>query len=297
MKRITLPLIFILALPAASLVSCASTSAPTAGVNIVATTNVYGSIAQEIAGPHATVTSIIDSPSQDPHAFEAGARVQLELSRADVVIANGGGYDDFVNRLLAGSDNSAVEIITAVDISGFTEAQISDNEHVWYDLDTAQKIAEQLGADLARIDPDHAVDYQANVEAFTGSLSKLSDRVAALADAHKGNKVMVTEPVPLYLLTSAGFVDVTPTELSAAIENGIGVPPAVLNAALTQLGDGTITLLVYNEQTEGPETQQLIAAATTHGIPVIGVTETIPNGLSYLEWMAANITALEVALR
>lgn len=294
MKRVALPLI--LALATASLVSCAPTSAPTSGVSVVASTNVYGSIAEQIAGQHATVTSIIDSPAQDPHSFEAGARVQLELSKADVVIANGGGYDDFMNRLLAGAGNTTVEIITAVDVSGFTGAQISDNEHVWYDLDTAQKIAETLGDTLSRIDPTHAADYRTNVEAFTASVSGLSERIATIAHSHEGNTVMVTEPVPLYLLAMAGLLDVTPPELSAAIENGIGVPPAVLNAALTLLADGKVELFVYNEQTEGPETQQLLAAAAEHGIPAFGVTEAIPDGLSYLAWMSANIAAVEDAL-
>lgn len=294
MKRIALPLI--LALATASLVSCAPTPAPATGVSIVASTNVYGSIAEEIAGPHASVTSIIDSPAHDPHSFEAGARVQLELSKADVVIANGGGYDDFVDKLLAGAGNTTGEVITAVEVSGFTEAQISDNEHVWYDLDTAQKIAATLGDTLSRIDPTHADDYRANVETFTASVAVLSEHVAELADSHDGSTVMVTEPVPLYLLAGAGLTDITPPELSAAIENGIGVPPAVLNAALTLIADGKADLVVYNEQTEGPETRQLLAAAAEQGLPAFGVTETLPDGLSYLEWMSTNIAAVEGAL-
>lgn len=294
MKRITLPLI--LALATAGLVSCAPTSEPASGVSVVASTNVYGSIAEQIAGQHATVTSIIDSPAQDPHSFEAGARVQLELSKADVVIANGGGYDDFVHKLLAGAGNTTGEVITAVDVSGFTETQISGNEHVWYDLDTVQKIAATLGDTLSRIDPTHADDYRANVDAFTASVAGLSERVASIAHSHKGNTVMVTEPVPLYLLANAGLTNITPPELSAAIENGIGVPPAVLNTALALITGGKVDVVVYNKQTEGPETQQLLSAAAEHGTPSFGVTETIPDRLSYLEWMSTNIAAVEAAL-
>lgn len=294
MKRVALPLV--IALAAVSLVSCAPTAETTEGIKIVASTNVYGSIAEMVAGTNATVTSIIDSPSQDPHSFEASARVELELSRADIVIANGGGYDDFVDTLLSGARNSNVEIIKAVEVSGFTEQQISENEHVWYDLNTAEALAVTLGKTLSQIDPKHAKEYDANVSALGSALSALQEQVASIAQNHGGETVVVTEPVPLYLLAAAGLTDMTPQKLSTAIENGSGVPPAVMNDALNLIGTGNISLLVYNEQTEGPETKQLVTAATQHEIPSIAVTETIPGGQSYLEWMGSNIRAIEEAL-
>ncbi len=303
MKRVAFVAVFALAVTA--LVSCAPASDNPSGnasdsatvVNIVASTNVYGSIAEAVAGPHATVTSIIDSPAQDPHAFEAGARVQLELSRADVVISNGGGYDDFVDTLMAGAANSGVQHISAVEASGFTAEQISQNEHVWYDLNTATTIATMLADALARIDPPHATEYHANAQKFSSSVSDLSERVAAIAREFGESTVMVTEPVPLYLLAAAGLTDVTPHELSKTIENGNGVPPAVMNASLTLLRSGNVSLFVYNEQTEGPETAQLLSAATKQGVPSLAVTETIPDALSYLAWMSANIQAIEKALQ
>lgn len=300
MKNVSIPLA--LALAATTLVSCAPAPEPTAGVStagvsIVASTNVYGSIAEEIAGPHAVVVSVIDNPAQDPHSFEAGPRVQLELSRADVVIVNGGGYDDVVDILAAGAGNITAHIITAVDVSGLSAEKIEENEHVWYDLNTAHAVAETLAEALSRIDPDHAVDYRTNLETFASSLTGLRELVADIAGGQEGKTVVVTEPVPLYLLAAVGFADLTPVELSTAIENDNGVPPAVMNDALKLLGSGRVSLFVYNEQTEGPETQRLLSAAAEHDIPAVGVTETIPDGLSYLEWMAKNIRALEEAIR
>src|SRR5690554_5933761 len=89
-----------------ALAGCAPQAAPAddGTISIVASTNVYGDLAQSVGGEHIEVTSIIDDPSQDPHSFEADARVQLALSKADIVIANGGGYDPFVEQLLDGLD-------------------------------------------------------------------------------------------------------------------------------------------------------------------------------------------------
>ena len=84
---------------------------------VVASTDVWGSVVSQIAGDHATVTSIITNPDADPHEYEADARVQLELSKADIVVQNGGGYDDFVGRMLK-SAHASPTVIDAVTTSG-----------------------------------------------------------------------------------------------------------------------------------------------------------------------------------
>jgi len=292
-KRIVAPVIAALAM--AMLASCAVTPAPH-GVNIVASTDVYGSIASAIAGDHATVTSLINSPSQDPHEFEASARAQLDLSRADVILMNGGGYDGFMDVLLSGAHNSAATVLRAVDFSAKSDADITANEHVWYDLRTVRALADALAESLATIDPANARDYRANSQLFDSELGDLQARAHDIAAAHPGGTVLVTEPVPLYLLQDAGLTNLTPAAFSTAIENGQGVPPATMKDVLDLLASGEVGLLAYNEQTGGPETAQIVAAAKTHRVPVIAVTETLPAGLDYLSWMSDNIRAIAGAL-
>ncbi len=59
---------------------------------------------------------------------------------------------------------------------------------------------------------------------------------------------------------------------------------------------GQVKLLAYNEQTSGPETERVLAAAKQAGIPVVPVTETLPKGKDYIGWMNANLDAVESAL-
>jgi len=101
------------------LAGCAAPSEPAAsdGLSIVASTIVYGDIASRIAGDAATVTSIITSAAQDPHSYEASAQDQLAISKADVVIENGGGYDPFIDTLIDASESTAV-VINASSVSG-----------------------------------------------------------------------------------------------------------------------------------------------------------------------------------
>jgi zinc/manganese transport system substrate-binding protein len=114
-----------------ALAGCASTSEPAAsetdGISIVASTNVYGSIAEAIGGDLVTVTSLITSAAQDPHSFEASAQDQLTLSKADLVIENGGGYDPFIDTLLEASSTD-VPVVNASEASGLLEGDAHGEE-------------------------------------------------------------------------------------------------------------------------------------------------------------------------
>ena len=83
----------------------ASPSSTPATLSVVASTDVWGDLAAKVGGDRVNVTSIIDDPSKDPHEYEANAQIQLTLSKAQVVIENGGGYDDFVDTMLAAAKN------------------------------------------------------------------------------------------------------------------------------------------------------------------------------------------------
>ncbi len=83
-------------------------------VAVVASTNVYGSIAKEIGGEYVEVSSIITSSAQDPHAYEASAQDQLTVKDAQLVIENGAGYDAFMDSLVEASGSDA-EVISAVE--------------------------------------------------------------------------------------------------------------------------------------------------------------------------------------
>ncbi len=96
-------------------------------LNVVTSTNVYADIAQTVGGDAVEVTPIIDDPSKDPHSYEATTQDQLKLSKADVVVQNGGGYDAFMTTLLEASD-SKPEVVDAVSISGLPGSEGLGNE-------------------------------------------------------------------------------------------------------------------------------------------------------------------------
>ncbi|MDH6582917.1 zinc/manganese transport system substrate-binding protein [Streptomyces sp. SAI-133] len=277
--------------------SASAAPAAASRVAVVASTDVYGDIVSRIGGDKVSVTSVITDPDQDPHSYEAGTQNQLALSKAKVVVENGGGYDDFVDRMLKSGGNSSAEVINAVKVSGRTAPEGGElNEHVWYDFPAVARIADRIAAALGRADPANADAYTKNADAFKADLKPLEAKEAQIKKEHGGEAIAVTEPVPLYMTEASGLVDKTPAEFSEAIEEGDDVSPKVLREALDLFSGKQVEALVYNEQTSGPQTEKSEQAAKAAGIPVVPVTETLPSGKNYLTWMTGNVDALANAL-
>ncbi|GAA2386913.1 metal ABC transporter solute-binding protein, Zn/Mn family [Streptomyces coeruleofuscus] len=287
----------------ALLAGCGSSSdsadagSASAKVPVVASTNVYGDIVRSIGADKVDVTSVISDPDQDPHSYEADTQNQLALSKAKVVVENGGGYDDFVDRMLKSGHNDSAQVIDAVRVSGKTAPKGGElNEHVWYDFPTVARVADRISAALAKADPADAAAFRKNATAFKAELTPLEAKEARIRKEHGGEAVAITEPVPLYMTEASGLVNRTPAAFSEAIEEGDDVSPRILQESLALFTGRKVEVLVYNEQTSGPQTEKSEAAAKAAGIPVVPVTETLPKGEDYLGWMTANVDALASAL-
>jgi zinc/manganese transport system substrate-binding protein len=276
--------------------SGASTGTPpdSGKISVVASTNVYGSIAGAVGGDAVDVHSIIDRPDADPHSYEATAQDKLAVSKAAVGIENGGGYDDFFGQLASGILDPA-KVVNVSALSGLDKGA-DFNEHVWYSLPAMSKLADELARRFTALDAARASTFTVNAAAFKKGLDGLEGKLSALKAAHAGATAAITEPVPLYLLQEAGLANATPAAFSTAIENGSDVPTTVLRDTVALMSSGTVGLLAYNEQTEGPQTLEVKKAARAAGVPVVDFTETLPAGDSYLTWMGANTANIAKAL-
>jgi len=155
----------------ASAGSTTSAAAPGA-VNVVASTNVWGDITKQIGGEHVNVTSILSDPNADPHQYEADAKTGAAISKAQLVVENGLGYDDFMDKLLAASPNANRTVLNAADVMKISGSDA--NPHIWYAIakipDVASAIADQLG----KLDPADAGAFTANAKTFTDSLTPIT---------------------------------------------------------------------------------------------------------------------------
>lgn len=275
-----------------------STTAGTIGgdgkIDVVASTNVYGSIIEAIGGDKVEVHSIISRADADPHSYEANPQDKLAVSKAAFGVENGGGYDDFFDQLSKGVLDSS-KIINVSDLSGLDTGD-GFNEHVWYSIPTVVKLADAITLRLATIAPADGQEFEANSEKFKASLGDIQASLSKISETHKGQGAAITEPVPLYMLQAAGLENKTPAKFSEAIENGSDVPTTVLRDTIALMGSGTVKVLAYNDQTEGPQTLEIKKAAEAAKVPVVNFSETLPQGQTYLQWMSSNAANLSTAL-
>lgn len=271
-------------------------SSPDGTVRVVASTDVWGSVADAVGGRYVDVTSIIHDPSQDPHDYQTSPADAATISKAQLALYNGDGYDDFFSTDLSAVTSGGLPTVVAFDLSGQAPTKDS-NEHVFYDLPTVAKVADAVASRLSHIQPAHAADFTRNAAAFDKGIAALLTTVHGIGAAHPGRRAVVTEPVADYLLHAAGVTDATPPAFEHAVESDTDVPVSAINDTTTLITGRKVAVLVNNAQAETDLTTQLGNAATSADVPVVNVTETLPQGATgYLAWMTGQVRALSAAI-
>jgi len=261
-------------------------------IAVVAAENFYGDVAEQVGGSAVKVTSILTNPDQDPHLFEASASTARALAAARIVIYNGADYDPWMSKLLSAS--RATGRIT-IEVAKLVGKKAGDNPHLWYDPATMPAVAKALAAQLAKLDPDHRSDYEARRDAFDASLKPIDEKIAALRQRYAGTAITATEPVAGYM-AEAIHLRVRNPRFQLAIMNNTEPSASEIAAFQKDLKTRTVKVLLYNSQTSEELTEKMRSIAKGSGVPIVGVTETEPEGKKYQDWMLSELTALETGL-
>ncbi len=256
-----------------------------ASVNIVAAENFYGGVAEQIGGPSVKVVSILTHPNQDPHEFQADAATAKLITDADIVIFNGIGYDDWMEKLLKVTGKPNRVVVCVADLIG---AKSGANPHIWYNPQTITALATRIGQIL---------DQPQAAASFHQSMQPLYDKIAALKSRTSGVKVTATEPLFGYMASALGFVMLN-YDYQLAMLNGTD-PNFTQTADFEKsLTSKTAKILFYNSQVTSPSTQRIQALAMKYWISIVGITETQPPGTkNYVDWMLSALSEVEKALK
>ena len=150
----------------------------------------------------------------------------------------------------------------------------------------------QIADKLSQSDADHANDYKANASKFADQADTIAVAEWAIGSAHPGSSVVATEPVAHYLLVNSGITDKTPEGFASAVEQDTDPSPADLAAMLDLINTHQVSALLFNPQTETAATKQIEDAARQSSLPVAEVTETLPQGMDYLNWQRHTVDEL-----
>jgi zinc/manganese transport system substrate-binding protein len=272
----------------------ATSHTPAGKIGVVAAENFWGDIAEQIGGDTVQITSIISDPDTDPHQYESNARDGAAIAGASFVIQNGAGYDEFINKLLAATPKSGREVLDVATVVGATD---DANPHLWYNPGYVRKAAQAIEAQLATEDPPHAAAYRSNLATFLRGEQQVVDVIDQIKSKYGGQAIAYTERVPGYLVDAAGLRLGVPASFSQAIEDDNDPSPADTAAFQVALKDHKVKALLYNAQATSPITQRLEDLARSSGVPIVGVTETMPPGAkNFQTWQADQARTLLAAL-
>lgn len=284
----------------AALAGCATTPAhppvsKSGVVSVVAAQSVWGGLAAQLGGDHAGVTSIVDNPATDPHDYEPTGPDAIALSRADLVIVNGIGYDSWATRMIDADPDRHRRVI---DVGATVGVAPGGNPHRWYSPTDVRTVIDTISADYAAIAPAYAAYFRAQHDRVLNvALAPYFDAIAQIRTGFAGTPVGASESIFAPLAEATGLDLVTPASFLAAVSQGTD-PSAADKATIDrQIGSGEIKVYVYNSQNATPDVARQVALARAHRIPVTTITETpTPAGVSFQDWQVAQLTALRAAL-
>lgn len=267
-------------------------SATEDAIRVVAAEAFYGEVAAAIGGDRVSVESVAISPDADPHDFAPPPSVARTVADADLVVMNGLDYDHWMETLLEASPDDAR---TVVEVATLLEATPGDNPHLWYDPRAVPALAEALAADFSARDPKGAAGFAERLAAYRTSLLAMSEKIAAIRDRHAGTAVVASEPV-FGLMAGALGLKMLGEDFQRAVMNETEPSARAIAEVEDDLRSGRAKVLFYNRQVVDPLTERLLAIAAEANVPVVAVTESMPEGATYVGWMTEQLDATARAL-
>jgi zinc/manganese transport system substrate-binding protein len=118
----------VVAAGALAVAACTGTgaSAPPAGPSVVVTYSVLGAVVADLVGDRAEVTVLMGN-GVDPHDWSPSAKDIERVMKADVVVANGLGLEEGLEKTLDEAEKAGVAVFHATD--HITVREVGDAEH------------------------------------------------------------------------------------------------------------------------------------------------------------------------
>ena len=162
---------------------------------VVTTTALLADLARNVGGDLVGVTALVP-PGADVHSFQSTPADSVAISRAALVISNGGGLDEFLDPVVQGSmAGDAVHVVAAGTLldSGLFLDLDEEDPHFWQNPVFAIKYVEVIRDGLIAADPENAAVYRANFDSYEDKLTKLDfDIASTLSTVDRARRHLIT---------------------------------------------------------------------------------------------------------
>ncbi|EIK51928.1 periplasmic solute binding protein [Stutzerimonas stutzeri TS44] len=142
---------------------------------VVTSFSILADLTRAVGGEHIALTNLV-GPDEDAHVFEPSPEHVRTLLQADLIIANGLGFEPWLERLLASSEARGRRIDASQDVLPLwleEDGEKVADPHVWQSLSNAEIYVRNITQALSQLDPAHADAYAANRDAYLTKLNAL----------------------------------------------------------------------------------------------------------------------------
>lgn len=172
-------------------------------LKVVASFSILADLAREVGADKVSVTSLV-KPDEDAHGYQPKPSDSRLLRDADLVLANGLGFDTWIERLSAAASRDTKLVIVSEGITPLESGHAHDERHAghehgeldphaWQDVANARIYAANIAKALAAADPANAPGYAANLARFDLQLAELDSEIrTAIAALPEARRTIVT---------------------------------------------------------------------------------------------------------
>jgi zinc/manganese transport system substrate-binding protein len=279
-------------------------------LRVVTTLETFADLARQVGGAHVKVEALARG-YQDPHFVEAKPSLLLPLSRADLLVYAGLDLEiGWLPPLVQGSRNARIQpgsrgnldASTAIDVLDVPAGKVDrgqgdihprGNPHYWLPPVNALKVAKEIAARLAELDPAHGADYAASLQALGSAFKARAGEWARKAAALRGLKVVTYHRSWTYVsawlgLREVGYVEVKP---------GIPPDPKHLAALIVQMKAESVRAVLIESFYNRSIASQVADGAGAKLLVLPSDVGATPQSASYLDLVDAVLDGLTAAVK
>jgi len=216
-------------------------------LKVVTSFSILADITQQIAGDKLELRNLVGADA-DAHVYQPSAEDAKAVFAADLIIANGLGFEPWLARLIDSSEAPGTRIDASAGVLPLMldeDGQQVADPHAWQNLANAEIYVQNIAKALGQADPNNAAHYNAGRDAYLTQIrSLLVEAKAGLGQLPPAQRTIITSHDAFaYLGQAYGLKFIAPQGLSTADE-----PSAAEVAALIRQirADGVKAVFVEN---------------------------------------------------
>lgn len=261
-------------------------------IKVVAAENVYGAVAKQMGGEYVTVVNILNNPAQDPHLFSTTPNIARSIADADIIVYNGADYDPWMTPL---QNLQTIQQKQTINVAALAKIPEGHNPHIWYSPNVMSLYAKKITDLFIEKDPANRAFFEKNYQQFEHEYLAISAKIQTIKKHFQNTPIIATESVFNEMTQSCGLV-MHAENFQMKMMNDI--PPSISEVKdfENDLRAHRVKVLIYNDQVINPLTKKMLDIAKFEKIPVVGVSEMMPENMNYAEWILQQLSDLEKAL-